>query len=84
MKNTTTDYRPIDCGYHDELQLIALRKMMVPIVYRKPDGKQVAIESKIADLYTREGEEFLLLPTSEEIRLDRLVSVNGLELKNYC
>lgn len=76
-------YHPISCDFHDELQLIALRKMVVPIVCQKPDGGETTIESKIADLYTREKEEFLLLPSGEEIRLDRLVSVNGIELKNY-
>ena len=79
-----TDYRPISCDFHDELQLISLRKMIVPIVYRKQDDMEITIESKIADLYTREKEEFLLLPSGEEIRLDRLVSVNGIELKDYC
>jgi len=79
-----TDYRPISCDFHDELQLIALRKMTVPIRFRKDNGEELTIETSIADLYTREKEEFLLLPTGEEIRLDRLVSVNGIELKNYC
>lgn len=83
MKNKT-DYLPISCDFHDELQLIALRKTTVPIVYRTADGGSEAIQSTIADLYTREKEEFLLLPTGEEIRLDRLVNVDGMELKNYC
>ena len=82
--NKEKTYRPISCDFHDELQLIALRKMTVPIVYRKQDGGQTVIDSTIADLYTREKEEFLLLPSGEEIRLDRLVSVNGIELRDYC
>lgn len=83
MEKKTT-YRPISCDFHDELQLLALRRTVVPIHFRTPGGEEVTVESKITDLYTREGEEFLLLPTNEEIRLDRLVSVNGLELKKYC
>lgn len=81
MKNKTA-YHPISCGFHDELQLFALRKKAVPIVYRKTDGEVATIESTISDLYTREKEEFLLLPSGEEIRLERLVSVGGIRLEN--
>lgn len=83
MKNKT-DYHPISCDFHDELQLITLRKMTVPIVYRESGGAEITINSSIKDLYTREKEEFLLLPSGEEIRLDRLVSVDGIELRKYC
>lgn len=79
----STTYRPISCDFHSELELLALRRQPVEIRYRDEDEKETIILDSIHDLYTRNGEEFLLLPGGHEIRLDRLISVNGLELAGY-
>ncbi len=86
-KNSMTkkSYQPISCDFHSELELRALRRKPVEIRYRNDEGTEVSVTAEIADLYTRNSEEFLLLPDGHEIRLDHLVSVDGLELKNfYC
>ncbi len=77
-------YHPISCDFHSELELRALRRQPVEIRYRNEDGTQTTATAPIAGLYTRKGEEFLLLPNGQEIRLDRLISVDGLELAGYC
>jgi transcriptional antiterminator Rof (Rho-off) len=77
-------YHPISCDFHSELELLALHRTVCPIVYKNEEGREEKVESFINDLFTREGEEFLLLPDGREIRLDRLVSVNGLEFAKYC
>ena len=77
------NYRPISCDFHSELELCALRHKPVEICYRNEDETEATVTAQIADLYTRNGEEFLLLPNSQKIRLDRLVSVDMLELAGY-
>jgi Rho-binding antiterminator len=77
-------YQPISCDFHSELELLALRRIVCPIRYLGEQGSTIEIEACISDLYTRNGEEFLLLPGGREIRLDRLISVNGILLSNYC
>ena len=81
MKKT---YIPISCDFHSELELLALRGTSCQILYKTEDNKIINVSGIIKDLYTLNKEEFLLLRDSTEIRLDQLVSVNGLELKNYC
>lgn len=80
MKN----YRPISCDFHSELELFALRQQPVEITYLLVGGQQATICEAIKDLITRNGEEFLLLPDGNEIRLDHLVSVGGKVLATYC
>jgi len=40
----------------------------------------VAITTKFFDIYTKEGEEFLQLADGTVIRLDRIISLNGVEV----
>jgi Rho-binding antiterminator len=83
-------YQPISCDFHSELELFAMRQQPVEITYRAiagptgTGGNETTICEAIKDLYTRNGEEFLLLPDGSEIRLDQLVSVGGKMLASYC
>lgn len=77
-------YQPISCDFHSELELFALRQQPIEITYTAADGQQATICEAIKDLYTRNGEEFLLLPNGHEIRLDQLVSVGGKVLSSFC
>ena len=77
-------YHPVSCDFHSELELLALRRTVCPIRYRNEAGEEVTVESSIEDLYTRNSEEFLVLKNGNPIRLDQLVSVNGILLKDYC
>ncbi len=77
-------YCPISCDFHSELELLALRRTAIEIHYRNNDRAETTVHAPILDLYTRNGEEFLLLPGQKEIRLDCLISVNGLKLVDFC
>lgn len=77
-------YHPVSCDYHSELELLALRKTRCPIRFFNERNEEVEREDSIADLYSRNGEEFILLSGGGEIRLDCLISVDGLELSKYC
>ncbi|MFT4971223.1 MAG: Rho-binding antiterminator [Paraglaciecola sp.] len=77
-------YQPISCDFYDELELLAMRKTVAKIVIRKEEDGVEEISNVIKTLYTKNKEEFLVLENGNEIRLDKLVSVNGIALKNYC
>ena len=72
-------YKPINCDFHEVLLEHATLKRKVAIVYFK-NNKEESIIAVITDVYTKKGEEFLLLDNNEIIRLDFLISVNGEEL----
>lgn len=76
MKNKK--YTPIDCNFHDILLDRATRQSAVVLEYVDSDGIQCK-EAVIKDVYTKEGEEFLLTHSGETIRLDQIVSLDGKE-----
>lgn len=68
-------YRPIACSYHDRLESWATLRTPVSIRYRDDTGALIEASGHIADVYARQGAEFLRLDSGTEIRLDRLESV---------
>lgn len=71
-------YKPIDCNYYDLLLDRATRKVGVELVYFS-EGERILKSCTFKDVYTKKGEEFLLLGTGELIRLDQIISVDGIE-----
>lgn len=70
-------YQPISCQYYDELELLSMRGEPCLIIYTNPDAPDTSVESAIINVFSRQKEEFMTLADGTEIRLDRLVSVNG-------
>lgn len=68
------DYRPIACGLHSELELLAMRRQPVRLVLS--DGETVG---RVVDLVVHDGAEFLVLESADgrsEIRLDRIDEIH--------
>lgn len=76
-------YVPINCGFHDELLDRAVRKRPVRIVYRE-ESEETSVTDVIEDVYSEGEAEYLRLRGGTVIRLDRLVSVDGLSLPPAC
>lgn len=72
-----TDYIPVDCDFHDELEALATLRQVCQITYRNADNQVVDVQGQIVDIYTADRAEFLKLKNGTEIRLDQIVSVNG-------
>lgn len=70
------DYTPINCGIHDRLQLLAMRRSPCRIFYRDSNGGEHLVHDELADVYTRGREEYARLSCGTEIRLDRLLRVD--------
>lgn len=75
-----TDYRPVSCEFHDVLEATATRRIAAGIAFLDPQGHLQWRRARIADVVTRAGGEFIQLDTGEEVRLDRIVSVDGVRL----
>ncbi len=72
------EYQPIACSLHDRLESLATLRSRILIRYVDDAGAAVEVTDRIADLYTRQGAEFLLTGSGVEIRLDRIESVDGM------
>ncbi|MEM1125350.1 MAG: hypothetical protein AAGI71_01770 [Bacteroidota bacterium] len=73
-----SDYIPIACSFYDELELRAMRGRQVKVTYLTADGLSTTRVARILDVFARGQEEFIRLEPDEEIRLDRLMSIDGL------
>jgi Rho-binding antiterminator len=72
-------YFPIACGLHDRLEALATLGRSCRIVYVTPNGGAREVVDRIADVYARNGEEFVRTSSGVEIRLDRLERVDGVD-----
>lgn len=77
-------YIPIDCNYYDRLLDVITRRQEALLVYTNLEKVPIAVTTKFFDIYTKEGEEFLQLANGTVIRLDRIVSLNGIEVPKAC
>jgi Rho-binding antiterminator len=85
MPQPSSPYQPIDCNFYDILLERATLRRPARIVYTTPTGPQ-ELEALIADVYTQNKEEFMRLHTGQLIRLDQLITVDGIPLpeSNRC
>lgn len=69
-----SEYKPVTCAFHSELELSILQRVEISLRWRKPGGELVQARVRPLDLVTRNSEEFLLIQQEngqqEEIRLD--------------
>ena len=77
------DYIPINCNFYDELEALATLGKKCDILFLREEAR-VTLTGVIKDLYTREGVEYLKMDSGLEIRLDKLVQVDGKIPSNYC
>lgn len=75
-------YIPIACHFYDELEAAAVKKTFSKIVYLEND-KECTIEDYVYDFKTKNKEEFVILKSGLIIRLDMIISFNGLNPKDY-
>ncbi|KAM3099693.1 hypothetical protein ACKFKF_13750 [Phormidesmis sp. 146-12] len=71
------DYYLVDCGFHDQLEALATLRQTCQISYHTGTGEVVEVQDQIVDVYAANHADFLKLKDGTEIRLDRLISVNG-------
>ena len=70
-------YQPIDCNFYDILEATAVKKRFVRIQFFTEFHEFQTVDALIKDLYINSGYEYMLLSNGIEIRLDRLISVDG-------
>lgn len=77
-------YIPIDCNFYDRIEAAIVLRKAVRLEYRDAAGNAVVTETRLQDTLTKEEEEFLILPSDEKIRMDRLTSLDGVAVFKSC
>jgi Rho-binding antiterminator len=83
MDNTNEGYGPISCEFHDLLEVLATTRSSARIRFLDSAGTVQSRETTVADVFARDGAEYLTIGTGETVRLDRLLSVGDAHLSDY-
>ena len=78
------EYKPIACGLYDELELRALRKQRISLVYKDDNHVLKTIDCIIMDLFSKDKVEYLKTDAGLIIRLDDLVAVDNISFNEHC
>lgn len=78
----SSDYTPISCAFYDELESAAVKRSNNTIVY-KDENEEKTIEAKVIDFKNINKEEFMLLDNELMIRLDKIITFNGMKPDIY-
>lgn len=76
-------YQPINCEFHDAIESYATRGEPVDIVVEDPAENRRIIRTVVVDVYSRNGEEFLLTDAGERIRLDKVKSIGSYDVASF-
>lgn len=80
---TKYHYTPIPCAFYDELESAAVRKTINSIIYIDENDKENSIEDIVVDFKTLNKEEFMILKSEKQIRLDKIVEFNSKKIEDY-
>ncbi|MEM9885109.1 MAG: hypothetical protein AAF849_04390 [Bacteroidota bacterium] len=80
----TSTYKAISCDFYDILEASATLKKECIINFFNANGEEQQLVSRIINLFTKDKEEFMELEHRELIRLDRIISVDGVLLPTAC
>ena len=78
---TKDTYTPIACSFYDLFEIAGMRKTPVTLVLQTDETVTGVIET----LKSVKGEgEFVVFKTGKELRLDKVLSINGEASRGYC
>ncbi len=72
-----SDYTPVSCELYDQLEAIATLHRTAKITYHNAADEKKHIESKIVDVYAKDGADYCKLGDDTIIRLDRLAAIEA-------
>jgi Rho-binding antiterminator len=69
-------YVPINCEFHDVLEATAIKRKLAAITFDDIQGDRHTASTRIVDLYSEAGVEFMRLENGSTVRLDHVVSLD--------
>ncbi|MEI7905757.1 MAG: hypothetical protein WCI84_00220 [Bacteroidota bacterium] len=82
MSDTINKYQSISCSYYDQIEAYATKRTHCSILYRD-DSEKIA-DGIIVDIFSKESAEYLKVDNGTVIRLDHIISINGIPVPKHC
>lgn len=80
---TIKSYIPVSCDLIDQIEIFATSKKIIKLVYIR-NNKEVSKDILIKTWETSNKEEFLVTNQDDRIRLDHILSIDGIRFENSC
>ncbi|MBS1948534.1 MAG: hypothetical protein JST47_12275 [Bacteroidetes bacterium] len=78
-------YKPVSCNFYDELETLAIQHKDCDIVFWGESGAKVIVHDRIRNLFTTgDKSEFLETGKGIQIRLDKIIEVDGKKQDAWC
>lgn len=72
------DYKQVSCNFYDQLTDLITVKKYVHVEYSSDIGEFLKQNTILKDIVLKEKQEYLVLNSGDEIRLDRLKKVDDI------
>ncbi len=83
--NFMEPYKPTSRDFYEELELLSMQKKTCHISFKADNGAVSQVNAPIVKLFTKEdGAEYLVLGSNLEVRLDRIINIEGKNPQHYC
>jgi Rho-binding antiterminator len=79
----TEEYSPVDTAFQDLLAAYVSKRSYIKIQFFTELREYISVTAILKELVSKDGAAFLLLSSGEEIRLDRVVRVDGHPAPGY-
>jgi len=76
--------KSVSCGFYEELELLSMQHRSCVISFEASNGARSEIRDQIADLYTKEGIEYLRTGSGLELPLTAILEINGRKPAGAC
>lgn len=81
----TIKYIPINCSLYDQLEAFSVLKTPLRIEFSNTEVVEIIEEAFITDFKTQKDGEFAFIssgPNELKLRLDKIISINGTNVKD--
>jgi Rho-binding antiterminator len=79
----STTYKSIDPVFREELEALVAKRAAARLQFYTDIREFITLHATLKALVTKGAEEYLVLTTGEEVRLDRIVRVNDRPAPGY-
>jgi Rho-binding antiterminator len=77
-----SDYQPLNCEFHDIIEVCATLRKPVRLFINHTDETQSTLHTVITDVFAQDGAEYLKTQCGELVSLDSLLAIDGHDTRN--
>lgn len=79
-----SDYIPVSCDLHDQLESLATLRHPCRLAYQHPEQGLTEVQGRIVDVYAANRADYLRLQDGTEIRLDWIQAIDDRPITGSC